>query len=129
MALTNIWKFTKTVIDWDLIAKSTHNKYQVVSVRKYVDKKGLLADGYILTLMILIDDFDYGFDKSGQPRENNLFQNFDVTVLTRKCNVKKGDIVRLLNYDAEHSYAIGYDLLMRFKDFEVIQQQGGKTNA
>ena len=129
MALINTWIFTKTIIDWEVIAKATHNQFKVVSVRPYTDKKGQLAEGYTLTLMIIQDDFDYGIDKNGQSRENNLYQNFEVTVLTRTHEVKKGDTVKLIEFDKEHSFAIGYDLLLRFKDFEVIQPQGGKPNA
>lgn len=127
MSLVNTWFFTKTLIDWSAIEKATHNQYRVVSVRPYIDKKGKLPDGVSLTLMVLKDDFDYGVDKNGHPRENNLFQNFDVTVLNKKQSVKKGDIVRLLDFDSEHSFAIGFDLLLRFKNFEVIQAQGTKS--
>ena len=77
----------------------------VVSARPYVDKKGKLPNGVSLTLQVVNDDFDYGVDKEGKPRENNLFQNFDATVLNDKIDVKKGDMVRLLGFDAENSYA------------------------
>jgi len=117
MSLINTWFFTKTVIDWEAIQKATHNQYRIVSVRPYVDKKGVLPEGYTLTLMVLKDDFDYGQDKNGQIRESNLYCTFDATVLNRKIAVKKGDMIRLLDFDDEHSFAIGFDLLLRFKDF------------
>jgi|GEM_PF-1806544 len=129
MGLINTWNFTKTIIDWEAIQKATHNQYRVVSVRPYVDKKGILPEGYTLTLMVLKDDFDYGLDKNGRPRENNVYCTFDATVLNRKTSVKKGDIIRLLDFDEEHSFAIGFDLLLRFKDYEVVQNQGTKANA
>lgn len=129
MSLVNTWFFTKTIVDWDKIAKAMHNQFRVVSSRPYVDKKGLLPDGVSLTLMVMKDDFDYGVDKNGQQRENNLYQNFDVTVLNRKHDIKKGDVVRLLDFDEEHSYAINFDLLLRFKDVEILQPQGVKPNA
>ena len=130
MSLINTWNFTKTIIDWETIEKATHNQYRVVSVRPYVDKKGLLPEGYTLCLMILKDDYSYGEDKNGQPRESNLYCTFDVTVLNRKTALRKGDLVRLLDFDEEHSFAIGFDLLLRFKDYEVIQNQGSKgSNA
>lgn len=129
MSLINTWYFTKTLIDWSAIEKATHNQYRVVSIRPYLDKKGKLPEGLALTLMVLKDDFDYGLDKNGQPRENNLYQNFDVTVLNRKHNIKKGDTVQLLDFDSEHSFAIGFDLLLRFKDVKVLQPQGVKPNA
>ena len=72
------------------------------------------------------DDMDYGIDKSGNPRENNVYQNFDVTILNRNHEVKKGDYVRLLDFDEEHSYVLGFDLLLRFQDCEVLQPKGAK---
>lgn len=129
MALINTWFFTKLVIDWDMIAKATKNQYRVVSVRPYKDKKGILPDGYTLTLTVLKDDFDYGVDKEGKPRENNQYQNFDATVLNRKRDIKKGDIVRLLDFDSDNSYAINFDMHLRFHDCEILQPQGVKANA
>lgn len=129
MSLINTWYFTKTIIYWGEIEKATHNQYRVVSVRPYVDKKGKLPEGYTLTLTVLKDDFDYGEDKDGVPRESNLYQNFDATVLNRNHSIKKGDIVSLKGFDEENSFAIGFDLLLRFKDCEVLQKQGVKANA
>ena len=126
--LVNTFLFTKTEIDWEAFAKATHNQYRVVSVRPYTDKKGVLPEGYTLTLMVLKDDYNYGKDKNGIERENNLYQNFDVTVLNLNSSVKKGDMVRLKDFDAEHSFVIGFDLLLRFKDYEVIPAQA-KGNA
>lgn len=124
MALINTWFFTKNIIEWDKIEKATHNQYKVVSVRPYTDKKGKLPEGYSLTLMVLKDDFDYGSDKNGLPRESNLYCSFDATVLTRKSPIKKGDVIKLIGFDEENSFAIGFDLLLRFKDFQLIQNQG-----
>lgn len=121
MSIINSWNFTRTVIEWEKFAQATHNQYRVVSSRPYKDKKGVLPDGISLTLQVIKDDFDYGVDKDGNPRENNLFQNFDVTVLNNKIDVKKGDIVQLLNFDEEHSFAIDFNLLLRFKDAKVLK--------
>ena len=130
--MIHTWIFTKKLIDWEAIEKATHNQFRVVSARPYVDKKGKLPEGYTLTLTILRDDHDYGVDKTtGEPRENNLHQNFKATVLTRKHSVKKGDFVRLLDFDEENSFAMDFELLLRFRDMEIIQppQQKGKANA
>lgn len=129
MALLNTWFFTKTIINWEVIAKATHNTFKVVAVRRYVDKKGKLPEGYTLTVKVIKDDFDYGIDKDGEPRENNFDVNFDVTVLSRKHDVKKGDMVKLLDFDSENSFAFDFDLVIRFRDYEVIKSQPGKTNA
>lgn len=129
MALINTWSFVSTVIDWDKIAQATHNQYRVVSVRPYEDKKGKLPDGLTLTLMVIKDDFDYGVDKNGKKRETNLFQNFDATILNRRHSPEKGDVVKLIDFDPENSYAIGFDLLLRFRDLEIIRAQGAKNDA
>ena len=121
MALINSWFFTRTIIEWDKIADATHNQYRVASVRPYVDKKGILPEGYTLTVTVMKDDFNYGVDKNGIPRENNVFQNFDVTVLSRAQDVKKGDIISLEGFDKEHSFALGLDLLVRFKALKILQ--------
>jgi len=123
MSIINSWFFTKTVIEWPVFEQATHNQYRVVSVRPYIDKKGKLPNGTSLTLQVIKDDFDYGVDKEGKPRENNLFQNFDATVLNDKIDVKKGDMVQLLGFDAENSYVIGFDMLLRFKDAKVLHPQ------
>lgn len=123
MSLINTWFFTQTIVHWATIAKATGNQFMVVAVREFQDKKGKLPDGYTLTLMVLNDNFDYGIDKkTGKPRENNRYQNFDVTVLTRAHPVKKGDHIRLLGFESELSYAINFDMLLRFKDYEVISR-------
>ena len=126
MALTNIFIFIKTVILSDVFLKGTGNRYKVVSVRPYSDKKGVLPDGYALTLKVLSDNIDYGHDKDGNPRENNVDQNFDVTVLAKHTPLQKGDYVALKDFDEEHSYAIGFDLILRFKNYEKLSSNEGK---
>lgn len=123
MSIINAWNFTRTVIDWEKFSQATHNQYRVVSTRPYADKKGVLPNGVTLTLQVIKDDFDYGVDKEGKPRENNLFQNFDVTVLNDKVDAKKGDMVQLLNFDAEHSFVIDFNMYLRFKDAKVLRPQ------
>ncbi len=124
MALINTWFFTKTTIDWETIEKATHNQYRVVSTRPYTDKKGLLPDGVNLTLMVIKDDFDYGIDKkTGAQRETNLYQNFNVTVLNKNHNIiKKGDLISLIGFLPEHSFVIGFDMLLRFKDLKILKE-------
>ena len=127
MALVNTWFFTRTIVDWDKFANATGNQYRVVSSRPYADKKGILPNGISYTLQVIKDSFDYGKDKNGNERENNEMQNFDVTVLNRNHPAKKGDIIQLLDFDSDHSYAIGFDLLLRFNDIKVLAS--AKTNA
>ena len=120
MPLSNIHALTRTVILMDKFLTGTGNCYKVVSARPYTDKKGVLSDGYMLTLKVLDDTIDYGFDKDGNTRENNVDQNFDVTVLAKHTPLQKGDYVALKDFDEEHSFAIGFDLILRFKDYAKL---------
>lgn len=120
MSLQHINQF-QSAIDWEKFASATGNAYKVVSVRPYTDKKGKLPDGLNLTLMVMHDNHDYGRDANGNPRENNLYQSFNATVLNRQRNVVKGDTVKLLDYDSEHSYYIDFNLILRFGDCEKVQ--------
>ena len=123
MAINNLWCFSKSYFDWKAFSQATHNQYRVVKAKPYSDKKGILPNGVSMTLTILCDDFDYGLDKEGNPRNSNLYENFDVTVLNDKLDVKKGDIITLLDFDPEHSGVIRFDAYLRFKDAKVIKRQ------
>lgn len=127
MSLINTFVFTRTIVDGNKILEATSNQYRVVAFREYRDKKGILPDGYTVTLTVLKDTYDYGVDKDGKPRDNNLYQTFDVTVLNRNITLNKQDIVSLIGFDEEHSYAIGFDLLLRFKDLKVIKPANKET--
>lgn len=131
MPLANTYVYTETKINIEKLLKAFRNQFRVVTSRLYEDKKGNLPDGYVYTLLVLHDDLDYGVDKQGKPRDNNQYQTFDVTVLSRDHVAKKGDTVQLIGYDSEHSYAIGFDLLLRFRDIKILQPQpqGTKPNA
>lgn len=123
MALTNTWFYTKTIIDWKKLEASTGNKFRVVTSRPYTDKKNKLSNGYTITLMVLEDSADYGIDKkTGLQRDNNQLQNFDVTILSdSKPAPKKGDYISLSDFDSENSFAIGFDLILRFRDFQKLK--------
>ena len=132
MPINHSYLFTHTVIDIDKLLSGTHNEYRVVSTRRYSDKKGILPEGISVTLQIIKDDIDYGYTKTGEPRENNLYQNFDVTILDASLSLAKGDIIQLIDFVPEHSFAVGFDLLLRFKSAKVLkpaEAKGTKANA
>ena len=131
MALAHQNHFVSTVINADAMLQAMGNEFLVVSSRDYSDKKGVLPDGKVLTLQVIQDSTDYGIDKkTGQPIENNVMQNFDVTVLNRNTELKRGDRVALLDFDAEHSYYIDFNLILRFKDCKKLQSTATSgTNA
>lgn len=118
--MKNAFRFTKTVIRADVFLKNTENRYMVVAQAPYLDKKAKIGSvGTILTLMITKDSTDYGIDKNTQrPRENNVYETFDVTILNGKTHldVQKGDFVALDGFDEDHSYFIDNNLILRFKD-------------
>lgn len=133
MGITNGWVFTKTYFDAPKFLAATGNAYRVVSARPFNDKHAKLPDGLTLTLTILEDNYDYGADKkTGLKRENNVCQNFDVTVLDRSCTPQRGDIVQLVDFDAENSFVIKFDYILRFHGVKILQSaqaQNGENHA
>ena len=123
--MINTWKFTKTVVKGEEFLDFTGNRYEYVTQRPYHDDKGVLPDGVVLTLRILSDTADYGVDKKTQKRRaTNRGQNFDATVLCgcRELPFDFGDIVSLEDFDAEHSYALDFNLILRFKGAKLIEK-------
>ena len=122
--LMNTWAFTKTVIEIDKFLQNTGNHFRVVTQRPYRDRKGSLPDGVTLTLMVLEDKTDYGLDKeTGEPRDNNVFQTFDVTICcgNNRPDLKKGDVVSLKGFMPDNSFAFDYNMILRFKEVQKIE--------
>ena len=126
MALINTYRFTKTVFNWEVFSKATGNKYCVVCYKKYEKQGGKLPNGFTMTLTVLEDNLDYGTEEDGTPRYNNVNQTFDVTVLSDKIPVKRGDIIRLHDFDKENSYVIpkkySTNIILRFRSLEILKQ-------
>lgn len=118
MAIQHSWKYTPTVFDHEGFLKATRNLFQVVSQKPFQSKKNPEDKGTMLTLLITHDDMNYGVDKNGRKRENNILNTFDVTILNGKTELpfKKGDKVSLAGFIPEKSYVIGFDLILRFSD-------------
>lgn len=120
----NTFEFVKTLIDWDKMVQYFGNEFNYVAERPYHDKKGKLPDGVVLTLKINKDDGDYGINKdTGKPKPTNRGQNIDVTILNGKIStdLEYDDKVSLVDFDQENSFAIGFDLMLRFKDYKKVQ--------
>lgn len=130
MPMINTWVYTKQVIDWEKIQKATRNIYQYVAQKPFASKKHPEDIGVTLTLLILFDDMDYGEDKNGRKRDNNVYNTFDVTILNGQSflSIKKGEKVSLIGFLPEKSYAIGFDLLLRFRDIKKIEVKNGTKN-
>jgi len=123
MPIQNAWVFMETRFKAEDFLKNTHNAYRFVSQRPYKSKKNPEDTGVFLTLQIAKDDTDYGVDKkSGMKRDNNTLNSFDVTILNGKerIDLQKGDYVRLIDFLPEKSFAIGFDLILRFREVEKI---------
>ena len=122
--MINTFVYVQTLIDWAKMEQNFGNVFSYVTERPFHDKKGILPDGVTVTLNIIKDDGDYGIDKkTGKPRSTNLGQNFDVTILNGKTSTdfEFEDKVSLVDFDQEHSYVMGFDLLLKFKDIKKAQ--------
>ena len=120
MAIQNSWVYTQTRFDAEKFLKATRNIFMFVSAKPYQSKKNPEDKGTTATLSIIHDDMDYGVDKNGRRRDNNVLNTFDVTILNGKSEVpfKKGDKVSLAGFIPEKSYVIGFDVLLRFRDIK-----------
>ena len=129
MAIQNSWVYTKTTFNDEAFLKATNNTFQFVSQKPYQSKKNPEDKGVIVTLLILHDNTDYGKDKNGRKRENNVLETFDVTILNghSELPLKKGDKVSLVGFMPEKSYVIGFDLLLRFRDIKKVGDLNGKN--
>ena len=129
--MINTFKFTKTLVLGEEFLAATGNRYEYVTQRPYHDKKNILSNGVVLTLRILEDKADYGVDKNtNKARPSNKGQNFDATILNGKTELPLdfGDIVSLEGFDEENSFAVGFDLIMRFKGVKRLSHAGGAAN-
>ncbi|MHA3065949.1 hypothetical protein [Lacticaseibacillus saniviri] len=130
MTLINSWYFTKTAFDAATFLKVTHNQYRLVSQRPYFSKKVAEDTGVALTLQIVVDDADYGLDKTTQaPRDNNALNTFDVTILNGqpRLDAVKGDIVRLGDFLPDKSFVIDFNVILRFGKVEVLHADKSKA--
>ena len=116
MPIQNSWVFTSTKFEAVKFLEATGNVYQLVSQRPFCSKKNPDEKGVLVTLLITHDDTDYGVDKQGKKRDNNVLNTFDVTILCGETSLplRKGEKVSLGNYLPEKSYVIGFDLILRF---------------
>lgn len=121
--LKNTFIFTKTIINGEELKKNFGNEFLFVSRRPYSDKKGVLPNGFQATLQVLKDSNDYGVDKNGNVRDNNLLETFEVTILdgTDGTQFSKGQKVKLGKFNSDASFAIGFDLIMRFDSMEAFK--------
>lgn len=126
MALQNTWAFTQTTFNDNKFKNQTNNQFVMVSQRPYASKKNPQDIGVSLTLQVIKDTGDYGLDKhTGMKRDNNVFNTFDVTILNRvqHLDAQKGDIIRLGEMITEKTFIIGFDLILRYKNVQVIKRE------
>ena len=129
MPIQNSWVYTQTQLDVKKFLEAMGNEFQFVSPKPYQSKKNPDDKGVTLTLLIIHDSMDYGVDKSGRKRDNNVLNTFDVTILNGQSEVpfKKGEKVSLVGFIPEKSYVIGFDLLLRFRDVKKVEVSNGKN--
>lgn len=128
--IRNGYQYVQTNILMDKFLKDTRNEYRIVGQRAYKGKpEANLDPGTTFTLMIMHDDSEPIFDKkTGVQKDNNTFENFDVTVPGCKypAPFKKGDFVRLDGFMEDVSYYVDYSFILRFRKIEKIAPQNAK---
>lgn len=129
MPIQNPWVYTQTQFNTKKFLEAMRNEFQLVSQKPYQSKKNPDDKGTTLTLLITHDSTDYGVDKNGRRRDNNVLNTFDVTILNGQSEVpfKKGEKLSLIGFIPEKSYVIGFDLLLRFKDVKKVGDSNGKN--
>lgn len=126
--MANFYPYSKTVFNWLKFEKATRGIYQVISSYPFKGKPGELSPGFNCRVMILQDDHDYGIDKNGNQRDNNLYEQFNITIANDKVEKPvKGQRIRPLDFISESSYLFDEGPLLRFKNYEVIQRK--KTSS
>lgn len=122
MGLQHSWKYTQSTIDIDALLKATRNIFKFVGQKPFQSKKNPEDKGVIATLLVVYDDMDYGVDKNGNKRDNNVLNTFDVTILNGETvlPLRKGEKVSLGKFIPEKSFAIGFDLLLRFDSIRKV---------
>lgn len=138
MAIQDGYRYTKTVVNADQMLKDFSNQFRFVSQKKYNGNpdKGLAA-GATVTLQIIHDNSAPVIDKkTGQPKENNVFQTFDATIvgMSYPLPISKGDFVSLGGFLPDKSYYIDFNFILRFSTIKKLQpvqpqgqHQGGKA--
>lgn len=125
MALQNSWFFSQTSFNDAKFKSVTNNQFRLVSQHPYASKKNPQDIGVALTLQVVKDTADYGVDKkTGMKRENNVLNTFDVTILNgvQRLDAQKGDVIRLGDMIVEKTFIIGFNLILRYKDVQVIKR-------
>ena len=122
ISIKNSWVYTQTLFNADEFLTATRNEYQFVDQKPYQSKKNQEDKGVTVTLLIIHDDKDYGIDKNGHKRENNVLNTFDVTILNGQSELpfNKGDKVSLIKYLPDKSYVINFDVLLRFSGIKKV---------
>lgn len=133
--MNNAGKFAHTVIDADLLAKITGNRYMVLSINPYNGKKDV-PEGVNITALIEEDnapDGFYGTKADGlTPREGVKYQNISFTLLTGNTiqtmkEIHVGDEIAVFELDQQHSYFIDFNLILRFKRYKKLDKKGDRN--
>lgn len=131
MALNNTARYTKTVIDWELMNSELGGFFRVVSQRPYKGKpEAGLAPGVTFTLQVIEDKAPPIIDKAtGHLKENNVFETFEATVVGQKypASFRKGDYVELDGFMPEASFYIDFSLILRFQSIRATNAPKDET--
>ncbi len=126
----NSMSYVRTSFDANAFLEDTENEFRLVSQRPFTDSNGKIGkQGVVATLMIIHDHADHGIDRAtGRKRDNNVFQTFDVTILTGETvlPVEKGEVISLQGYRPDCSYVIDYSVILRFDGYEKANEKDAK---
>lgn len=126
-------RYTKMIILVNKLLEDTGNCYRVVGQRAYKGKpEANLDPGTTFTLQIIEDNSEPIIDKkTGLPKDNNVFETFDVTVVGCKypAPFAKGDYVSLGGFVEEASYYIDFSFILRFREIKKIAPPGAKKES
>ena len=123
------YRYIKQLIDVQKLLDDFDNRFLLVSQRKYngkiVDGKVITPEGVSVTVQILTDRSDPVVNKNtGKIMDDNKFETFDVTILgaSYPLPLKKGDIVSFHDFESDSSYYVDFNLILRFKGIEKVEE-------
>ena len=128
--IKNGYRYIRHLIDIDRFLADTGNRYMMTGQRP--DKGKINDDGTVvrppgvrMTLQILVDNSEVLVDReSGEIKEDNMYETFVVTIVDAKypLPLQKGSIVSLKQFLPAHSYYIDYNFILRFGDYELLNE-------
>lgn len=124
---------TNYVINMDRFLQDTENTFRVIRVTPYNGKpENNIPAGSNFNLQVLKDNSKPRINKkTGLPVDDNVGENFDVTVPGHAfpSQIKKGDIVALQDFLPDISYYFNRTLILRFGSIKLLKPKQASSQA